>query len=239
MQIFLMIYSAVLFFLLTPNILVTLPPTSSKYVIAATHGILFAVIYMITHPFVTREGYSTVGLKRVECFAKCECMTLEDGTALSFANAKIGDRILTTSLDGSTMKYSKIASLPHQGDNTVSEFYQLITESGRTLLVTADHLVALAPSYQLTPAKNILIGQSLHTVAGPEKVVDINIVLEHGIATAVTEDGGLIVVNGFVVSPFGKNHEVLDVYCNLHRVFKSEMVLLDPIVNRVAMTLAY
>jgi hypothetical protein len=42
------IYSAILFFILTPNILVRLPPKSSKFVVAATHAVIFAVIFHFT-----------------------------------------------------------------------------------------------------------------------------------------------------------------------------------------------
>lgn len=42
------IYSAILFFILTPNILVRLPPKSSKFIVAATHAIIFALIFHFT-----------------------------------------------------------------------------------------------------------------------------------------------------------------------------------------------
>lgn len=42
------IYSAILFFILTPNILVRLPPKSSKFVVAATHAVIFALIFHFT-----------------------------------------------------------------------------------------------------------------------------------------------------------------------------------------------
>jgi len=42
------IYSAILFFILTPNILVRLPPKSGKFVVAATHAVIFALILHFT-----------------------------------------------------------------------------------------------------------------------------------------------------------------------------------------------
>jgi hypothetical protein len=42
-------FVAVLFVALTPGVLVTLPPRSSKLVVAATHGVLFALVYHFTH----------------------------------------------------------------------------------------------------------------------------------------------------------------------------------------------
>lgn len=47
------LFTAVLFFLLTPGILVTLPPKSSKYVVAIVHGIVFALIWCFTCKLVS------------------------------------------------------------------------------------------------------------------------------------------------------------------------------------------
>jgi len=70
MHFFVAIYSAILFFLLTPNILVTLPPASfkysSKYVVAATHSLVFAVVYMFTHTFVKKMTKSLEGYENEE-----------------------------------------------------------------------------------------------------------------------------------------------------------------------------
>ena len=49
-HIFMILYIIVLFFVLTPGILITLPDiNSSKYVITATHGLIFAIIFQLTH----------------------------------------------------------------------------------------------------------------------------------------------------------------------------------------------
>ena len=44
-----MILNMILFFLLSPGILVTLPPRSSKYIVAGTHAVLFGLLAMIIH----------------------------------------------------------------------------------------------------------------------------------------------------------------------------------------------
>ena len=54
MSILLTIYVAVLFFLLTPAILVRLPPSGSKRIVAAVHAIIFALIFHFTYVFVKR-----------------------------------------------------------------------------------------------------------------------------------------------------------------------------------------
>jgi len=46
------IYTALLFFLLTPAILLRLPPNGSKYTVALVHAIVFALIFHFTHKLV-------------------------------------------------------------------------------------------------------------------------------------------------------------------------------------------
>lgn len=46
------VYIAVLFFLLTPNILLSLPPKGSKYVVAFVHALVFASVLCFTKDFV-------------------------------------------------------------------------------------------------------------------------------------------------------------------------------------------
>jgi hypothetical protein len=49
---FFTIYIAILFFILTPSILLRLPPKGNKYVVALVHAIVFAVIFHFTFKFV-------------------------------------------------------------------------------------------------------------------------------------------------------------------------------------------
>jgi len=56
------IYAAILFFLLTPAILVRLPPSGSKWTVAAVHAIVFAVLFHFTHKFVWRLGARFEGM---------------------------------------------------------------------------------------------------------------------------------------------------------------------------------
>ena len=46
------LYFAVLFFVLSPGILLSLPPGGSKVTVAATHSIVFALVYTLTHKMV-------------------------------------------------------------------------------------------------------------------------------------------------------------------------------------------
>ena len=46
------LFVTTLFFVLTPGIVLTLPPKSSKYIVAIVHGIVFALIWYFTHTLV-------------------------------------------------------------------------------------------------------------------------------------------------------------------------------------------
>jgi hypothetical protein len=50
------LFTALLFYLLTPGILLTLPSGSSKNVVAITHSIVFALIMTLTHKMVWEWG---------------------------------------------------------------------------------------------------------------------------------------------------------------------------------------
>jgi hypothetical protein len=47
-----LIFIALLFFVLTPGILLSLPPNGNKYTVAAVHAIVFSLVYHFTHKMV-------------------------------------------------------------------------------------------------------------------------------------------------------------------------------------------
>ena len=55
------LFSAVLFFGLTPGVLVSLPPKGKKYTVAAVHAVIFAVVWHCTHKagWYLTEGFDT------------------------------------------------------------------------------------------------------------------------------------------------------------------------------------
>ena len=52
MNIFMAIYCAILFFVLSPGILVRIPKNGSKYVVAGVHAVIFGVVTFFTCKFV-------------------------------------------------------------------------------------------------------------------------------------------------------------------------------------------
>lgn len=58
MQIFMFIFVALLFYVLTPGVFLSLPPKSSKRVVALTHAVVFAVVWTLIHKTVWNFGTS-------------------------------------------------------------------------------------------------------------------------------------------------------------------------------------
>jgi len=66
MNISYLIYLAVLFFLLVPGVLVTLPKGGSKMVVAATHALVFIVVFVLTKKIYQMISRKLEGLKTKE-----------------------------------------------------------------------------------------------------------------------------------------------------------------------------
>jgi len=47
------LYAALLFFILTPDVLLHLPPKANKYTVALVHALVFALIFHFTHKYVS------------------------------------------------------------------------------------------------------------------------------------------------------------------------------------------
>lgn len=56
MHVFMFVFVALLFFVLTPGIVLTIPPNCSKTTIAITHAVLFALMFTFTHKIVWDWG---------------------------------------------------------------------------------------------------------------------------------------------------------------------------------------
>ena len=56
------LYAAVLFFLLTPAILLRLPKNGNKFTVAGVHALVFALIFHFTHKLVWRLGARMEGM---------------------------------------------------------------------------------------------------------------------------------------------------------------------------------
>jgi len=62
MSVLVSLYAALLFFVLTPAILLRLPRNGSKFTVAGVHAIVFGLIFHFTHKLVWRFGKSLEGM---------------------------------------------------------------------------------------------------------------------------------------------------------------------------------
>jgi hypothetical protein len=60
-QLYMSLFIAALFFALTPGILLRLPSGGSKVTVAATHAVVFAVVYHFTHKTAAKFFYGHEG----------------------------------------------------------------------------------------------------------------------------------------------------------------------------------
>jgi hypothetical protein len=61
MSLIVSLYAALLFFILTPGILLSLPKNGSKFVVAGVHAVVFAIVFHFTNKLVWRLGASLEG----------------------------------------------------------------------------------------------------------------------------------------------------------------------------------
>jgi len=57
------LYTVLLFVLLTPGILVRLPPSGNKWTVAFVHGLIYSLIYYFTHNFIMRLSSGLEGFQ--------------------------------------------------------------------------------------------------------------------------------------------------------------------------------
>jgi hypothetical protein len=63
-QLYMSLFVAALFFALTPGVLVSLPAKGSKMTVAATHAVLFALVYHLTNKMVFNYLYGIEGFNK-------------------------------------------------------------------------------------------------------------------------------------------------------------------------------
>ena len=74
MSLLVSLYAAILFFVLVPGVLLSIPRKGSKLVVAAVHALVFGLIYHFTHKLVWRLGVSLEGFSAPEILAPKETM---------------------------------------------------------------------------------------------------------------------------------------------------------------------
>jgi hypothetical protein len=62
MSLIVSLYAAILFFILTPGVLLRLPKNGGKLTVAAVHALVFALLFHFTHKLVWRLGAKMEGM---------------------------------------------------------------------------------------------------------------------------------------------------------------------------------
>ena len=150
---------------------------------------------------------------------------MESGGHKAIADVLLGDRVLAVNKRGQLV-YSDVVYIPHGTNTEYADFVRLVTESGRDVKMTADHLVPAgacsfagpSPFPAAVAASAVSVGDCVFTVAGPERVASVETVGGRGVYTIVAIEE-LLVVNGVVATPYGGvNPTLANVYYNLHRL---------------------
>jgi len=140
------------------------------------------------------------------CFHASGTATLESGASKKMSELSLGDVVQIADEEGN-LSFSQILMLPHKKNDELATFLNLTTESGKTTLMTADHLIPrCGETIVLSMASELFVGDCLLTTDGKETLTEINSVVASGIYTAVTKEK-FIVVDGIVASPFSRDSD--------------------------------
>lgn len=198
---------------------------------AALQSALTAAGYSVTvaaaiatnlSPTASPVSSPTSSSSTTACFAGTELVVLESGLQKPLSDVQIGDRILSVNSRTGVNVFSDVVYLPHGKNLHRTVFTRILTELGRDLKMTPDHILpaGACSSILLHPvsASQIKVGDCVLTITGREQVVSVEQVEGEGIYTAIAMEE-LIVVNGIFATPFGGvNPKLANTYYNLFRI---------------------
>lgn len=68
-----MLYAALLFVVLTPGVLLRLPPKGSLLTVAVVHGVVFALVFCLTSSYVRQLTANISGFEDMACMMDDDC----------------------------------------------------------------------------------------------------------------------------------------------------------------------
>ena len=143
---------------------------------------------------------------------------MESGGFQAMSSIRVGDRVLAANAEGETC-FSEVVFIPHGANKDEATFKYVTTETGRDLKLTMSHILpagVCGTTLSLNYASEVSVGDCISTISGQEKVSMVQSVRGEGLYTIVTNEEYLV-VNGIIVSPFGSNHLMANLYYNIHR----------------------
>jgi hypothetical protein len=143
------------------------------------------------------------------CFSSISEVTLENGTGINMYQLKENDKVLSVDKNGNLF-YDNVFRVGHYDNNTMYEFIQITTQSGRSIEVSSNHYLHVDQCCDVTKlvlASEVKLYSTLYvasTYSGivyPTKVDMLTIIRRRG-AYNFHVLSGTIVVNGIVASHF-------------------------------------
>jgi len=140
------------------------------------------------------------------CFHGSSKVQLEGGTMRKLEEVRVGDRILTANFQ-KEVSYKPVIFMPHAANSKESVFRTVRTRSA-LLHVTSLHLLQDCHDGKFVQANKIIPNDTcLSVINGNETATSISISIKKGTSTVITENE-LVVVNGFIASPFSYSHAI-------------------------------
>lgn len=189
------------------------------YYNSATSSYVYATNLYANECSGTSCTYNGGSLSVSICFAGEETVELQSGEKKRLADVELGDFVLASDLEGNT-KFSEVIALPHPKNTDTATFQKVTTETGKDIQLTASHLISASAACdgksELMQSADLAAGMCLRTTSGFEVITANEQVTGSGVYSVVTNEQ-LVVVNGFIASPFADNHLVGNAFYNIHR----------------------
>lgn len=155
-----MLVLVLLFVLLSPGMLLTLPPVGgnmfmshkTSVIAVLVHAVIFALVYMNIGniPILNQiEGLGRGGCNTCECNGTCwmyqkQCFPLSATVMTpkgkkSMGELETGDEVLTVDPSTGNKSFSTVYMWGHRDAKTVASFYEVTTASGAKIILTEGH----------------------------------------------------------------------------------------------------
>jgi len=253
-----MLVLVLLFILLSPGVLLTLPPVGNSIFVSGktslvavlVHAALFALVLCVM------KKRRVVGIKEgiqdaveedesfyvyrsppppLPCFPGSRRVTLSNGKKVSMKDLQTGDEVLTIDQATGQTAFSPVYMWGHRDAETVSDFYEVSTESGSKLVLSTDHYMyvseggcdgaTFSTATTLSP-RLVKVGQGAWVMKEDapicSAITDIKKAEHKGLFNPMTLTG-TIVVDGVIASCYSESH-AFPIESNLRAVMSAENV---------------
>jgi hypothetical protein len=242
-----MLTLVLLFVLLSPGVLLTLPPVGgnvfmsgkTSLVAVLVHAAVFAVaLYVMKKRHIEGledEGFGGPKAKSSNCFPSSATVSLSNGKTVSMEELQTGDEVLTIDQATGKTAFSPVYMWGHRDAEAVSEFYEVSTESGAKLVLSPEHYMYVAEAgcngatlsgATTLSAALVKVGQGAwimkNGVAICSAITAIKKAEHKGLFNPMTLTG-TIVVDGVIASCYSESNEMA-IESNLRLVMNEENV---------------